>query len=243
MRFYSVFALLFSTCCFGQSVNTDTTFLRDAKHAAIELYNREMSSQSHLINGVQYNRVQKLHSDASRLEQAHPYLAFEWTSGTVLYDNEWYSATFLYDLSQDNLIMSNPALQKQLLLVREKVEQFTLGNSRFVKLSTDQKPEEFYEITYDGETKVYIRKKKKLERVVGQNVDVPYRYISTTDYFIKKGDTYYPVNSKRSVLKVLFEHEVELKRFLHSQSLSFKENRALLISKMAQVYDQSPAEK
>lgn len=244
MRFFTISLLLLPAFCYAQSVDNDTVFLNEATRNAITLYEQEMLTQSHLINGAQYNRAQNIKADPSHPEQAHPYYVFEWLPGSVFYDGDWYNASFLYDLEKDNLIMINTFLQKQLLLVKEKVDEFTLGDHRFVKLNVEKSTGEgFYEILYDGNTKVYLKRSKTLERVVGQNVEIPYRYMETTNYFIMKGTVYHSVNSKRSVLKVLSEQESEIKKFLRLRSQSFKENRIYLISEMARLYDQLQTKK
>jgi hypothetical protein len=243
MKFFFVILLFYAHHSYAQSVKTDTAFLFEAKKNAISLYENQMRGQSPLINGGQYNKVQRLHNDLTHQEDSHPYYLFEWVEGTVLYAGEWYNSSFLYDLSQDNLIMLSAHLQKQLLLVKERVDKFTLGKCLFVNLSGMQSLEGgFYEVAYDGHTKVYIRKRKNLERVVGYDVEIPFKYVSKNTYYIKKGDRYHLVKNKRSVLKVLSGHESELKEFIRSQHQSFKDNRAYFISGMARLYDESQTE-
>lgn len=244
MRFFTIFLTFFAHYCYAQPFKTDTTFFNNAKRNVISLYEDQVRTQSYLINGGSYNKVQLLHNDLSRIDEAHPYYVFEWMSGSVLYDGEHYNASFLYDLSTDNLIMQIVSLQKQILLIREKVDQFTLGEHRFMKLSrTSSFDSGFHELVYDGQTKVFIRKNKKMERVVGYDVEFPFKYVSKTTYYIKKNDRYYLVKSKRSVLKALSGKESVLRAFIRSQPQSFKENRAFFIREMARLYDQSPTEK
>lgn len=244
MRFITIFLLFFAHFGYTQSFKTDTVFLINAKKNAVSLYENQIRTQSYLINGGSYNKVQLLHNDPSRIDEAHPYYAFEWISGSVLYSGEYYTASFLYDLSADNLIMQIVALQKQILLVKEKVDEFTLGETHFVKLSQTPSFEGgFHELVYDGQTKVFIRKKKKLERVVGYDVEFPFKYVPKTTYYIRKGDQYYLVKSKRSVLKVFAGKESTLKAFIRSQTKSFKEDRVFFIREMARLYDQSSVEK
>ena len=244
MRFFFAALLFFATYSHAQSVKSDTAFLADAKKNAIALYENQMRGQSHLINGGSYNKVQRLNHDPSRSDESHPYFVFEWVEGTVLYDGEWYSSTFLYDLDQDNLIMQNLSMQKRLVLVKEKVDQFILGKYHFANLEETQLFNGgFYEVAYDGSTKVYVSREKKRERVVGNDVEFPFKYVSKTTYYIKRGDQFYLVKSKRSVLKVLAGRESELKAFVRSESQSFKNNRAFFISEMTRLYDLSQTEK
>lgn len=244
MRFFTIFLLFAVHHNYAQIIKTDSAFLNNAKSNAISLYEDQVRTQSYLINGGSYNKLQLLHNDLSRLDEAHPYYAFEWIPGSVLYGGEHYNASFVYDLSAGNLIMQIISLQKQILLVKEKVDQFTLGEHHFVKLNrTSSIDGGFYELIYDGQTKVFVRKIKKMERVVGYDVDFPFKYVSKTNYYIKKDDRYFLVKSKRSVLKVLAGKESVLKVFVRSQAKSFKEDPVFFIREMARLYDQSPAEK
>lgn len=243
MRVFIILLLLVNWC-YAQSVRVDTAFIHAAKSNAIALYEDRVSEQSHLINGTSYHKVQLLHNNRSKIEEAHPYYSFEWTQGAVLYDGEWYSATLLYDVSSDNLIMQTTPPLRQILLVREKVEEFRLGDRHFVKLSGENSlVEGFYEAIYDNNAKVFVRTKKTFERVVGYDVETPYRYLTKTTHYIKKDGNYYNVNSKGSVLKVFSSQKSQLRAFLRSQSMSFKDNRTFLIGEMARYYDQLEAEK
>ncbi|MBX2967627.1 MAG: hypothetical protein KF845_15910 [Cyclobacteriaceae bacterium] len=239
MRFFIV-ALFFTNGIYAQP--NDTIFIAEAIRNAVSLYGNQMTAQSRLINGSSYNRVQLLHNNRSHLEDAHPYYTFEWIPGTVLYDGEWYETSLLYDVSSDNLIMFNTTLQKQILLVKEKVEQFTLNKHHFVRLNEGlPMGGGFYEVTYSGPTPVYIRTKKNMERAVGNNATVPYKYVTKNFYYIKKGNHYYAVKSKSSVLKVLSEQRAVLKELMRLKS--FRDNRAFFISEMARIYDHHEATK
>lgn len=245
--FMKVFVIIpfLINCTYAQSVHVDTSFINDAKKNAIALYEEGMSEQQSLINGASYHKVQLLHNNRSQLDNAHPYYTFEWAQGEVLYEGAWYSTTLLYDVSSDNLIMqSNVPLQRQILLVREKVEEFRLGHRHFVRLSAANVINQgFYELVHNNQTKVYAGTKKTLERVVGYDVVVPYRYVTRTSYYIQKNNDYYPVMSKASVLKVFSDQKFKLRAFLRSQSQVFKDNRTFLIGEMARLYDELQAEK
>jgi hypothetical protein len=240
-----IIILFLVNCTYAQSVHVDTSFIIDARKNAISLYEERMSEQSSLINGASYHKVQLLHNNRSQLENAHPYYTFEWVQGGVLYDGTWYNTTLLYDVSYDNLIVQcSFPLQRQILLIREKVEQFRLGHRHFVKLSEENAINEgFYEVIHNGHTKVYAGTKKTLERAVGYDVVVPYKYVAKTIYCIKKNNDYYPVMSKASVLKVFSDQKSKLRALLRSQSQSFKDNRTLLIGEMARLYDQLQTDK
>lgn len=233
MRLFVIFLLL-ANSIYAQS--SDTIFIAEAIKNAVSLYENQMNMQSRLINGSSYNRVQLLHNNRSHLEDAHPYYTFEWAPGTLLYDGEWYAASLLYDVSSDNLIMLNPVPQKQILLVKEKIKQFTLNNHHFVKLNGIPLMDEgFYESLYSGPTAVFMRVKKNIERTVGSAAEVPYKYVTRHSYYIKKDNQYYPVKSKASVLKVLSEQKSVLKEFMRLKS--FRNDRAFFISEMARIYD------
>ncbi|HCZ36093.1 MAG TPA: hypothetical protein DHV26_09230 [Cytophagales bacterium] len=237
MKFLVPAFLLITIHLGAQSIKSDTTFLAEAKKNAIERYTQALHSQSHLINGSRY-LGSELPDGRNYSTKEHPFYSPDWEDGTVLYDREWYHASFHYDITTQNLITDYSGDYIQ--LVPEKIEQFTLGNHRFIKLREANLPHGFYEIAYDGPTPVYIRWQKITETRFIDNKIMP-EFIPKTTYFIKKNNAFYEVKSKRSVLSLLANHKAELKKFLSSQNQFFSENRGFLITEMARVYDNPSA--
>lgn len=238
MRFFFFAFYLLTQTAAAQTFKADTAFLTQAKEQAILRYTNQLSGQSYLTNGSRHTRIESSFIPHSNPGNEHPYYSLEWIPGNVLYNGEWYSSTFWYDINKDQLITPNIYQSGQIQLVREKIEQFTLGEHRFVYLKEAQLPEGFYEIIHDGITKAYARFQKK-EEVQYRNYKLVSEFTRKTSYYIKKNNTVYEVKSKGSVLKVLAERKSELKKILQTQSKPFNTNREFFIREMVRIYDQS----
>jgi hypothetical protein len=237
MKFLVPVLLLVAIHLGAQSIKTDTTFLAEAKKNVVERYTEALRSQSHLINGSRYLGPE-LPDGRNYSTKEHPFYSPDWEDGTVLYDREWYNASFHYDITTQNLITEYSGDYIQ--LVPEKIEQFTLGNHRFIKLREANLPQGFYEIAYDGPTPVYIRWQKNVETRF-KDIQIIAEFIPKTIFYIKKNNVFYEVKSKGSVLRLLAGRKSEIKTFLRAQNQFFSDNRGFFITEMARVYDNPSA--
>jgi len=123
------------------------------------------------------------------------------------------------------------------MLVFEKVSEFTIQDHHFVQLKNTPLPVGYYEVGYDGPSKVYMRYRKTL-----QSRAVDYSIINLFEekklYYIYKNGTFYPVRGKRSVLSLLEDKKKDLKKFIRDNQLQFGNEKARDISRLVQYYDQ-----
>lgn len=80
------------------------------------------------------------------------------------------------------------------------------------------------------------RNKKLFEQ--STDISIEGRFIETNAYFIRKGNTYYPLENKKSLVKVLADRKKELQSFIRSNKLKFRENREADILQLVQYYAQ-----
>ena len=232
LRLLTFLCLVFANgFLFGQTVKGDSSFIATAKANTIARYSNSISGQSHLYNGSAYSEY------VSQREE-HPYFIDEWIEGSVIYDEEYHdNVPLLYDISADRVIVDNPFSIKKVMLVNEKVTEFTIQGHHFVQLKNTPLPVGHYELTYDGVTKVYVRHRKTL-----QSRPVDYSIINEFEekklYYIYKGGTYFSVRGKGSVLKLLEDKKKELKKFIRDNKLQFGSDKARDISRLVQYYDQ-----
>jgi hypothetical protein len=230
---------LFTFLCFvlangyslGQTLKADSSFIADAKKNAIASYDNAISAQSHLYNGSAYTEY------ISQNEE-NPYFIDEWIDGSVVYDEEFHdNVPLLYDISADRIIVDNQYSIKKVMLVFEKVSEFTIQGHHFVQLRNTPLPVGYYELAYDGPHKVYVRHRKTL-----QSKAVDYSIINLFEekklYYIYKNGMFYPVRGKASVLKLLEDKKKELKKFIRDNKLQFGNEKARDISRLVQYYDQ-----
>jgi hypothetical protein len=222
--------LICSVSSFGQSFKSDTAFVAEARKNFIDRYSTKLGGQSHLYNGSAYTEY------ISQGEE-HPYFIDEWIDGSVVYDGDLYTnVPILYDLSLDRVVIDNQFSIKKVMLVNDKVSEFTIQGHHFVHLTDTELPPAHYELAYDGKIKVYARHRKTLQSRV-----VDYSIINQFEekklYYIYKDGKFITVRGKRSMLNVLDDKKKELKKFIRDNQLSFTD-RLRDMSRLAQYYDQ-----
>ncbi|MEI9917597.1 MAG: hypothetical protein WDO14_02215 [Bacteroidota bacterium] len=231
MRLLLILCLLANVRSFAQNTRVDSTFIADAKKNVVAAYSQSISAQSHLYNGSAYTEY------ISQNEE-NPYFIDEWIDGSVTYDEEFHdNVPLLYDISSDRLIVDNQFSIKKVMLVFEKVSEFTIRDHHFVQLKNTPLQVGYYELAYDGPNKVYVRYRKTL-----QSKPVDYSIVNLFEekklYYIYKNGTFYSVRGKGSVLKLLEDKKKELKKFIRDNNLQFGNEKARDISRLVQYYDQ-----
>jgi hypothetical protein len=220
--------------CSAQSANPDTTFLTLAKKNQEKLYSRFIYGQSRLFNGSQYR-------DYYSQNDEHPYFGVDdWSYGYVVYDEEYYeNVPLFYDLSRDKVISEHILNGAKLELVSEKITRFSLAGHTFVRLQKDDAKiidAGFYDLLYDGQTKVYARREKMLQQKVESNDIVP-RFEERNRLFILKDGKYFPANKKRPVIDILRDRRQDLKSYINKNKIRFKPTRESAVVRVAEFYD------
>ena len=201
-------------------------------------YEKDMVSQSRLYNGTGYR-------DYLATGDEHPFLIEDWEDGSILYDGELFpGVALMYDIRDDKVIIEHYTSREKIQLIANKVSWFTLKERSFVNLNILSK-KGFYEVLYDGPTKVYVKWEKFYWEQINQN-SIDRYFTFKTNCYIYKENTFYPVKSKQDELKALVEHKSELNQFIKKNNLDFrvnrekneyKSNREKNIARVAEYYD------
>ena len=215
---------------FSQSLPADTLFLIQARQNEVALYSKAMVAQSHLFNGTEYG-------DYRSLKEEHPLLFLDWIDGSVFYEGVFYeNIPLLYDISTDKLITEHYSSRQKIELIDSKIESFHLQNYHFVHLRDDRLRKGFYELVYDGTTKVYMRRQKALQQSLA-GTEIRRSFGEKELYYIFKQGNYYSVKNKKTVLATLRERKSELNQFISKNHIRFKINREKSIAMVAEYYD------
>ena len=226
--------LLFSTSllqpCLAQAVWNDSTLLKAALLNAIGVYEATMGAQSHLFNGSEYKMY-------SSMAGEHPYFMNDWSEGEVLYEGQRYTTVpLLYDLSGDKLITENES-GRLLQLISEKVTYFILDSHTFVYLTGPKIKEGFYDRLYPGDTKIYKRIRKSLQKSISGTL-LEKKFEESIQYFIYTRGNYIPARKKKDVFAALPDKSNELKKFLRENHIHFRSDPGAAMTRMARFYDQ-----
>lgn len=228
----------------AQPANADTTMLKASLQNAIDLFNNEVGGNSHLFNGPE-------HRGYMRPAVGHPYFLNEqFKTGSLYYDGIFYqNIPLMYDLTNDNLVSVQYVKDSSLLyraifkmdLVRDKTGSFSLPGHEFVKLDPDTTTTSmkrgFYELLYNGNQKVLVRRTKVLVEEI-RDRDLVRRYDSSNVYYILKDGVYHNIKNKNSVLDVFKDKRKDVSAYINKNRWKYRKQREVLITNAARYYDQ-----
>lgn len=215
-----------------QAQPSDTLWVNQAIANASEVYNQHIKGESLLYSGTDFKKYIPIGDE-------FPYfLSDDWIEGTLVYDDQRYNKIWLYyDLSTDQVLVENYNFANTIQLVKERVREFTLENHRFLNLMYLSNEPGFYEVLYEGKTKVYARHSKSFQSEIrfGELIN---KFIEKTSYFIQKENEFIPVTNKASVLRIFSDRKKEVNQNFRKYNLSFSDNKAQSLALMAEIYDQ-----
>lgn len=248
MRFFTINVFLFvlQTCaCLAQENSGVSDDFVSSKGAApndsetirfpVSLYKTATVQSQNLYNG----RLYYLYD--AKMEEHQFYGDRKWRKGVVYYDGQKFdSILMIYDIVKDELIIKH-FNGDHLLLQSEKVSYFQKEGHYFRRMVSgkDINPQmrtAFYDILYEGNLQAMVRRKKqRQEKIVDKQV---ISFFPVKDaYYIRKNDVYYPVHSKRSVLRLFPDHKRVLRKALRDEQIVFRRNRDQGILTVVSTYD------
>jgi len=249
MRFFTIIFLLLVLQrhhAYGQAAsnllsNNKTpaeTFSEPLKTAfPFALYKTATEQSQNLYNGRLYYVYD------ARMEEHQFFGDRKWQKGAIYYDGQRFdSIPMIYDINRDELVIKH-FNGDPLLLQSEKVDYFSKENHNFKRFESGkeispQMRTGFYDILYEGKSKVLVRRtKQRQEKIVEKKVIS--LYPEKDFYYIRKDDRYYSVRSKKSVFALFPERKKELRKALRDEHIKFRKNRDAAIEVIVKAYDGS----
>lgn len=222
-----------SISAFGQQY--DSSQINTPVNNAIDVYHQKMQRSSGLYNGAEYEEY------PFNFQEGNPYFGSrDRVTGSIEYDGVVYqNVAMKYDELKDVVVIwyNNDAVQ----LLSEKVSRFVIGNHSFARITKlnqkDLLNPGFYEQLYPGKTMVL----KKTIKSIQQKTDVIegiLRFIDQkTYYYLKSSTGYTQIDGKKDVIEVLKDHKNEIRDFINSKKLNFKEDPGGSLASVAAYYD------
>ena len=198
------------------------------------------SGQS-FINGT-------LYQDVYPGTNGHPFFGNgQWSEGSILTGGKTYRGVSLrYDLYKD-LLIYNLIHESGIYAVnlnKERIDRFTLQGHHFVHLTnTDADPERkkpqpaapgFYEEICTGKAALYLKWIKQYEPPSSQGDG---RFIAFEQICIRKDGMLYRVTGKRTLLLVLSDQDVLIKRYIRVHGLTLRGNSAGVYQQVVEYYN------
>jgi hypothetical protein len=231
--------------CIGLNLKTqaqpaarDTSTGGSAYGLALRQYHDYLDPEPNLYRGDQYAEYSFL------LKEGHPFFGEDrWRKGTVMYNGILYeNVSLLYDEVLDMLVMPDPLKVFKIILIPSEVGSFTIEDHSFVRLSDSLNPSQpgngFYEQLYKGHISLLKREKKTIQEDVSNPAEGIRRYIEVhVSYYLKRGNEYYSVNNKGSLLYALKDKNREAKKFIRQNHLNVRKDKENALVKVVTWYD------
>ena len=230
---YILVICISSLCVRAQ--NADSSLRQDASKI-VDVYYQSLGEQSPLYNGSQYIEYPFI------IQEGHPFFG---TQGFVNATIHFEGMTFeevptLYDIVRDQVVILDYHRNYKINLPSDKVEQFQLDGHTFVRVAQDSSKEiktGFYEQLYQGKAALFAKREKKISQQYS-NMEINNVVYSHNFYYIKKGDVFYPVTSKKSLLNILKPKQKEVQQYLKRNNVKFKKAPEKAALMAVEYYDQ-----
>lgn len=192
---------------------------------------------SYLYNGVEYLR------HPAKIQGSPFFLDTEYNNGTIVYNGIFYDGLRLkYDVVTDQLVTRYIDGNSEMSFLSGLVSKFSIEGFKFVYLPTNTlgdvktSPGYFQELI-DGKASFFIKRKKNLKETSGVR-DITSEFVVADEFYVLKDNILHRVSSKSSVLNVFKDKKKELNAFLKNQSINFRDNPELAVSKIVQEYNE-----
>ena len=174
-----------------------------------------------------------------------PLNAQSWETGEVTYDGFRYQGVpMMYDIYQDIVVVLLYNHFSMYSLINERVTDFSFSGHHFVRINTDSIPDDksglttgFYEQLYAGKSQVVARHVKTIQHNASTENSLETYFLEAHDYFLKKGKTWYKVNSQGALFSVLKDKKQPLQKYLKENNIVFGDNPELALAMAAAYYD------
>ena len=227
---------------FGQTALNDSSYLQASITQTVSNFYKSIGQQSRLYDGHEYLPYD-LHIKGNAL---FPYDAQGWEPGEVTYDGILYkNVPMMYDVYKDALVVLLYNKFTMYTLLKSRVHDFSFPNHHFVRLDADSISNGksgiisgYYDQLYGGKIEVLARRSKSIQNSSNSSVLAPETFfVPTNDYYLRKGNIYYKIGSKSSILNVLKDKKSELQQYLKTNKIKYNANPEDAMAKIAAYYD------
>ena len=231
----------FSGKVFGQAAQADSAVFQASLDKQIANYYIAIGQQSRLYSGKEYYYYDRVIKGTPLF----PLNVQSWETGEVTYDGFKYQGVpMMYDIYQDIVVVLLYNHFSMYSLINDKVKDFSFSGHHFVRINIDTIPNDksglttgFYEQLYAGKCQVVARHAKTIQHNASVENSLETNFLEAHDYFLRKGKTWYKVNSQGALFSVLKDKKPALQKYLKDHNLVFNDNPELALSLLAAYYD------
>jgi len=228
---------------FGQAAPIDSAAVQNTTQQTIANFYIAIGQQSRLYSGHEYLPYER----TIKGNALYPPDAETWASGEVNYDGLLYKGVpMMYDIYKDVVVVLLYNHFSMYTLLNERVHDFTLLGHHFVRVNADSLINDnsgistgFYDQLYGGKIGVLARRIKTIQNSTNVANSLETYFISKTEYYVRKGNTYYKVGSQSSFLNVLKDKKPLLQKYIKDNNIQFRQDPEGAMASLAAWYDQN----
>lgn len=216
---------------FGQA-RPDTAFRQEAIRFAVAQAVQADTSTDALMNGGQFMNHDRRLRGHSYFGTDTAYLAQINAGGRV------YTLPIHYDLVDDAVIADHRA-GYWMVPRGETIQSFRMINHTFIRLTDSTQANlraGFYDLLYDGPSRLLARRVKKM--LINPTANHLGEYQLVTTYYLFHQGQYVPVGSRKALIKLLTDRRKELTTYAREQKARFNEDPEGALSALARRYDE-----
>ena len=170
----------------------------------------------------------------------HPfYITDAFQLGSIRYDDvSYFDIPIQYELVK-NVVIIKGANDERIELASDRISAFSVGNSVFKKVNSNNLPGLFYQSLYNskGIEVLAARKKSFIRGGKAEDLDV---FQEADSYYIGKGEQYYLITEAADLYKSFVDKEKLLKSFAREKKLSFRKDPQTYILEIVAYYNSIP---
>jgi hypothetical protein len=228
---------LFSNPASAQSQQKDSVFYQSAVANTLSVYFNQLGDQSQIYNGSLYPEL-----DLNFREGSPYFLGQKINAGSVSYDSIFYpNLSLIYDDYRQFVVAIDQSFM--LKLINERISSFTIADHHFDRISTDSLTRGisvagFYEVLYNGRSRLLKHTNKTIREVLSSSEGIIRYMDESNDYYIKRGEAYFHVTSKKELLNFVGDHKKEVQRFIRKNKLNYRRDKDKTLIQVTAYYDQ-----
>jgi len=222
--------------CYAQSPVADSSTYHTALTNITNQFTETIGNQSGLYNGPEYEPYNSLIQGTAYFNSSN------WQPATITYNNVTYTQVPVkYDMTRDLVVMQLFDHNTMYSLISPRVKDFYLAGHHFVYADQDGVARPvispgFFDEAYNGSISILVKKQKYLQNVTNTET-ADSKFLDKTDYYLKKGNDYYPISSTNSLINALKDHKPELDKYVKNNRAGLKENKEQAFVQIAAFYD------
>lgn len=229
----AVSIILFSFVFFdvsAQDIRTPDTTTR----AMYRTYMAAVGSAANLYNGSEYTAY---YPSAIGTPFWHT-AGFQ--QGMISYEGILYKGIpIAYDLVSNEVLIRD---QRQIVIKLDpaKIDFFHVSGHLFVKFNGDtasknELPPDIYDLLYNGNMRVYVKRKKTVSRNI--NTEGRFPFMSFNAYFVYKDNAYHNISGRNDLLKLFRDKDDAIRSFWKQNNLNYRSDPEHTIAKTVEYYE------